>query len=337
MHDIADELRQVLADRAQDAPPGLELSAGAKQRARRRATRHRVAYTGLAAFAVVVGASAIPVLLHDNRTQVHPGGSPATTGPPVTPTASPAPACAVRFASATGQPTVSFPYRPTFVPAGLAPASVLRTYADFIMHARQLDDGVWLKVERHDSAPVLADVPGLSTAPPQSVRIRGHAGKLATGDGETIYVYWQETPDTWLSINSVGVSRADVLRYADGLRAETLSGTEAYHFVLVPVDMDLHESLHYSMTFAPTSATPETAEPLIGVTVDKAGTTQPPPGSTPVQVGALTGHISTQDGGRNVLVDLPGGAKLEVIVPAGCADADLIAFAAGITVDLNSI
>jgi len=334
MHDIADELRRVLADRALEAPPGLELPSAAKDRARRRATRNRVTYAGLATLAVVIGASAVPMLLHDNRPQQHPGGSPATTGPPTT---SPASACAVQFASATTQPTVSFPYTPTFVPTGLPPASVLRTYADFIMHARQLDDGVWLKVERHDAAPVLADVPGLSTAPPQSVRIRGHAGKLATGDGQTIYVYWQETSDTWLSIHSVGVSREDVLRYADGLQATPLSGTEAYHFDLVPVDMDLHESLHYSMTFAPSSATPATTEPLIGVTVDKAGTTQPPPGSTAVQVGSNPGHLSTQDGGRNVLVDLPGGAKMEVSVPIGCADADLVSFAAGITVDLNSI
>jgi hypothetical protein len=241
----------------------------------------------------------------------------------------------VQFAPATSQPTVSFPYRPTFVPPGVPPASVFRTYSDFIAHARQLDAGVPLAVHRYDAAPILAEVDGMETATPQPVQVHGHAGQIAIA-GDIIFVYWKETADTWLGVHSEGVSRTDVLRYADGLQATPLTGTEAYHFDLVPVDMDLHESLHWSMTFAPSGAG-SSAEPLIGVTVDKAGTTEPPPGSTPVQVGPYQGHLSTQDGGRDVLVDLPGGAKMDVIVPEGCADADLIAFAAGITVDLNSI
>jgi hypothetical protein len=314
----------------------VELLAVTKLRSRQRLVRRRAAVAGVAALTVGAAASAAPVLL---RAGAHPRspqpGTAVTSSPAVT--AGPTPtAAALRLVPVTVQPTVSFPYSPTFVPTGLPKAAVLRTSSDLVMHMRQTDDSRWLKLEQHSVQPKLADVAGLASPTSQSVQVRGHSGTLVTGHGGAAvsYLYWQEKPGVWLSITSVGVSRADVLRYAEGLRATTLSGTEAIRFALLPADMVVHESLHWSMTFSPAGARP-TDDPPVGVAVSKQGDL-PGAGATPVNVGTRKGYLVTQDGGRSLIVDLGGGATLEVIA-GGLSDADLVRFASGITVDLSQI
>jgi len=337
MASIADELRRLLADQAESAPPGTELLTVTKARSRRRTVRRRATVAGLAALAVAATSTALPALLRGSGPAApQPVAAPQSAGPSISPSPT---ATAILFAPATVQPTVSFPYRPTYTPPGLPAANVLRTQTDFLMHMRQTDDSHWLKTEVHTTQPVVNGISGLEQSTTQAQQVRGKAGTLATAAGtpQTLYLFWPEKPGLWLSVQAVGVSRADVLRYAEGLREQPLSGTEAIRFALVPVGMRIHESLHTSMTFARPGATNlDGNEPAIGVLVNKVGQL-PSTGGTQVQVGAHRGYLLPGDGGtRQVVVDLGGGSTLEVTA-GGCSDTDLVRFAAGITVDLTNL
>jgi hypothetical protein len=343
MGNIADELRVLFADRADDAPPGLELLAAAKARSRRHLIRRRAAVAGVVAVAVGASAATVPLLL-----QRQPAGRPIDVGAPpvqassakVNPSPSsqpPSSAAPIQFATATTQPTVAFPYTPGYTPPGLAKAAVLRTQTDFIMHARQTDDSKYLKLEIHNSEPTLDNIDGVSPASKQSVRVRNRTGTIASGDAS--YLYWLEKPGQWLSVQSIGVSRADVLKYAENVRAQTLSGTEPFHFTLLPVGMEVHESLHYNMTFAPIGSGRD-GEPVIGLVVTKNSPATP--GGTAVQVGTHHGYLVDDSGhqllggnGHELIIDL--GSDASMTVDGNCTDSDLVRFAAGITVDLNQI
>lgn len=338
MH-IEEELRGTLAEWAETAPTGVELLAATKVRSRQRLVRRRVAVAGVAVLTVGASGAAVPLLMrgsvHGHSPQA--GSQAASRTLPTPPASAPPSAVGVVLVSVKGgQPTVTFPYTPTFIPTGLPRGAVLRTNSDLLMHMRQLDNSHWLKVEVHASQPSTSDVPGLTAPTSQPVQVRGQNGVIVTGHGSgaSTFLYWQEKPGTWLSITSVGVSRTDLLQYAEGLRATPLSHTEAIHFALLPYGMVIHESLHWSMTFSPADA-PASADPPVGVAVSKRGDL-PGPGATPVTVGKHKGYLVTQDGSRSLIVDLGGGSTMEVIA-GGLSDTDLVAFGAGITVDLSQI
>jgi hypothetical protein len=232
----------------------------------------------------------------------------------------------------TTQPTVTFPYTPTFVPAHFPAATVIRTESDFLLHARQADDSKLIRVGVGATQPTLASAPGLDKAKLNPVTVRGHAGKLASRGGRQ-FLFWQEKPGEWLGIFSVGVTRGGLLQYAEGLQHRTLKNTEALRYSLLPPGLVIHESLHYNATFSPAGAPPD-ADPIGGAMVmlnDSA-----PHTGTRVKVGTHTGHLSTTDGSRQLVVDLGNHTTLTVGF-GGLDDADLIRFAAGITVDLSSI
>jgi len=333
MGHIGDELRQLMADRADAAPTGVGLLAATKHRSRRRLVRRRVAVAGLAGLAVAASGTTLPVVLGaldqpagpPPAAPAAPNTSASTATRPSSPPSTRPPAAPIRFTPATTQPTVTFPYSPTFVPPGVPKASVFRTSSDRLIHRRQLDDSHWISVELLQSRPA-------ASGTTQAVQVRGHAGTVETsGDGVTALV-WPEKPGVWLCISSVGVSRTDLVRYANGLRELQLSGTEALHFTLVPEGMVVHETLHWNMTWA-RAGSPDN-EPEIGVVVNLGAVASHD--GTQVPVGNRVGYLVANDDGKQLIVDL-GGATLEVLASNGCSDADLLAFAAGITVDLADI
>jgi hypothetical protein len=333
--DLENEVRTLLAEQAESAPIGIQLLAAVKQRSRHKAISRRAGVVGLAAIAVVGSALAAPAVL---RAPPQPGtqvGGPPSGGPP-SPTQSSAAPSSLRLDPVTTQPTVTFPYSPTFVPTGFPPATVTRTSADFLMHARQQDNENLIRVGLAASQPSFAGLPGLDGAAVESVTVRGHSGSLAAGSGSSPgrFLFWQEKPGEWLDVYTQGVSRADLLRYAEGLRPTPLQNTEAFQFALLPPGLVVHESLHYSMTFSPADAKAD-ADPIGGVAVI-VGDSSPLTG-TPVQVGDHTGYLRNADGGgRELVVDLGNHNTLSVVF-AGLIDADLVRFGAGITVDLTNI
>jgi hypothetical protein len=275
--------------------------------------------------------AAVPALVHvaadgGGHQQVASSATPTRT-----PTASPEPTTTLlELVAVTTQPTVTFPYSPTFVPDGLPGPAVLRTEVDAIHHSRQLQEDHYLRVEIHSSKPSPPDA--LGKAKPQSIQVRGRTGTILVGRGSAamIFLYWQEKPDQWLSVTSQQVSKADVVTYANGLRERTLTGTEAFHFTLLPADMVIHESLHYSMTF---SVGDQAGEPVLGVLVSKQS--QMPADCTPVRVGRHNGCFKTEEGSTSVVVDL--GHRTTFQVGGPLSNEDLVRLAAGTTVDLNSI
>ena len=132
-----------------------------------------------------------------------------------------------------------------------------------------------------------------------------------------------------MEIYAQGVSRADLLRYAEGLRQVPLHNTEAFHYALLPPGLVIHESLHYNATFSPADA-PADADPIGGLVI--ALDDQSPPTGTRVQVGDHTGYLR----GRELVVDLGNHTTLSITF-AGLSDTDLVRFGAGVTVDLSSI
>jgi len=234
------------------------------------------------------------------------------------------------------QPTVTFPYSPTFVPSGFPPATVIRTNADFLMHARQQDNNKLIRVGLYASEPSFAGLPGLDGAQLESVTVRGHSGSLAAGSGSDAgrFLFWLEKPGQWVAIYAQGVSRADLLRYAEGLRQVPMSNTEAFRYALLPPGLVIHESLHYNTTFSPADARGD-ADPIAGLVVDLND--RSPLTGTRVQVGDHTGYLRTSDGGgRELVVDLGNHTTLSITF-AGLNDTDLVRFGAGVTVDLSNI
>ncbi len=333
MWNLENEVRSLLTDTAESAPSGVQLLTAVKQRSRHKVIVRRASVTGLVAITVGVTAAAVPVALRGSAAHLGQVGG-TSSGPPA-PSPSPTASGTLQLEPVTSQPTVTFPYHPTFVPAGLPPATVIRTASDFLMHSRQLDDSKLIRVGVGTAKPSLADAPNLAGAKLQPVTVRGHAGSIAAGSGRNParFLFWQEKPGQWLNIYSVGVGRSDLLRYAEGLREGTLKNTEAFRYALLPPGMVIHESLHYNATFSPEGAAPD-ADPIGGLVVTLNNTD--PPTGTRVQVGNHTGYLNTADGGRELLVDL-GNHVIFSVGFAGLSDADLIRFAAGITVDLSNI
>jgi hypothetical protein len=332
---LENEVRTLLADQAESAPTGAQLLTAVKRRSRRKAIARRAGVVGLVAIAVVGSAVAGPMVL---RGQSHHGtqvGSGPSGGPPSPSQSSSAPS-SLQLEPVTTQPTVTFPYSPTFVPAGFPPATVIRSSALFLMHARQQDNNMLIRVGMDDREPSftgLSDLDGATVAP---VTVRGHAGSLATGNGSGPgrFLFWEEKPGQWVEIYARGVSRSDLLSYAEGLRPVPLTNTEAFHYALLPPGLVIHESLHYNATFSPANAPPD-ADPIGGLVV--ALDDPSPLTGTPVRVGDHTGYLRTPDGGgRELVVDLGNHATLTIFF-AGLSDQDLIRFGAGVTVDLSNI
>ncbi len=333
MRNLENDLRTLLADEAESAPTEVQLLTAVKQRSRHKAIARRAGVVGLVAITVGAIAVAVPAVLSGSAQHSRQLGVSSSASPPSR-LSSTAPAT-LQLEPVANQPTVTFPYHPTFVPAGFPPATVIRTQSDFLLHARQLDNSKLIRVGVDATKPSLADAPNLAGAKLQPVTVRGHTGSIATGGGPNParLLFWPEKPGLWLDIYSVGVSRSDLLRYAEGLRQGTLKNTEAFRYALLPPSLVIHESLHYNTTFSPADAPPD-ADPIGGLVVTLDNPT--PPTGTRVQVGNHTGYLNTADGGRELLVDLGQHAILSVTF-AGLSDADLIRFAAGVTVDLSNI
>ena len=331
---LENEVRTLLADQAESAPAGVELLTAVKQRSRRKAIARRAGVVGLVAIAVAGSAVAGPTVLRGTAQHGTQAGGAPSEGPP-SPSQSPAAPSSLRLEPVTTQPTVTFPFSPSFVPAGFPPATVIRTSADFLMHERQQDDKL-IRVRLDVSQPSFAELPDLDGATVAPVTVRGHAGSLATGTGSDPgrFLFWQEKPGQWLDIYAQGVSRSDLLHYAEGLHQVPLTNTEAFRYALLPPGLVIHESLHYNTTFSPADA-PADADPIAGVVVDLND--QSPLTGTRVQVGDHTGYLRTADGGgRELVVDLGNNTTLSITF-AGLSDEDLVRFAAGVTVDLTNI
>ncbi len=333
MWNLETEVRTLLASQAESAPSGVELLTEVKHRSRHKRIVRRAGIAGLVAIAVLASVGAVPAFLRGSaHSSIQVGALPSASSPP--PSSSSTAPTTLQLEPVISQPTVTFPYHPTFVPAGFPPATVIRTRSDFLLHARQLDNSKLIRVGVGATKPSLADAPNLAGAKLQPVTVRGHAGSIAAGGGSNParFLFWQEKPGVWVNIYSTGVGRSDLLRYAEGLRQGTLQNTEAFRYTLLPPGLVIHESLHYNTTFSPTGAPPD-AEPIGGLVVTL---NSPTPTGTPVQVGNHTGYFDTADGGRELLVDLGHHVVLSVGF-AGLSDADLIRFAAGVTVDLSNI
>jgi hypothetical protein len=334
-NDLENDVRTLLADQAQSAPSGVRLLTAVRKRSRRMAIARRAGVGGLVAIAVAASAVAVPMALrglaqHSNQVGSAPSGGLPSPSPSSTEQAS------LRLEPVTTQPTVTFPYSPTFVPTGFPPATVIRTRSDFLMHARQQDNNKLIRVGIDASKPSFAGLPGLDGAKLESVTVRGHAGTIATGRGSNPgrFLFWQEKPGQWVEIYTAGVSRTDLLRYAEGLRQVPLRNTEAFHYALLPPGLVIHESLHYNTTFSPADA-PKDADPIGGLVVILDD--QSPLTGTRVQVGDHSGYLRTSDdGGRELVVDLGHHTTLSISF-AGLNDTDLVRFAAGVTVDLSNI
>jgi hypothetical protein len=332
MEDIKAQLRQVLAQRAEAAPAAVDLGAASRARARRHRFRRRAvaACLGIAGvFALVVGVTTVPALLRGSGPVTHPGGSPSPSATLDGPR--------IRYAPATAQPTLTFPYTPGFVPDGLPPAGVRRTQTTFLMHQRQREDDRFIKVEVLAAAPT-EPPPGLEGAAGQSVPVRGHTGTLTATTDTTgpIQLTWPEKAGQWLNVQSVGVTRADLLRYANELRAQAISGTEAFHFTILPVGLDtIYETIHWNLTLVAPGATSPDTGPVVSLVVTLEA--PPPTFGTPVQVGPHAGRIESGRDGLRLAIELGNGAVLEVYSSPGSTEADLVSFGAGITVDLDRI
>ena len=332
---LENDVRALLIDQAESAPTGATLLTAVKQRSRRKTIARRAGVSGLVAIAVVGSATAGPMVLGGPGQPGNQVGGPPTTGRP-SPSQSSATPSSLRLEPVTTQPTVTFPFSPTFVPAGFPPATVIRTSADFLTHARQQDDGKRIRVGIDASTPSFDGLPGLDGANLEPVTVRGNAASLAIGRGSDPgrFLFWQESPGQWVEIYAQGVSRVDLLRYAEGLRQVPLRNTEAFRYALLPPGLVIHESLHYNATFSPADA-PADADPIAGLVV--ALNDQSPPTGTRVQVGDHTGYLRTSDGGgRELVVDLGNHTTLSITF-AGLSDTDLVRFGAGVTVDLSNI
>jgi hypothetical protein len=332
---LENEVRTLLAHQAKSAPDGVQLLTAVRQRSRHKTIARRAGVVGLIAVAVVGSAIGGPMYLRGSAQPATHVGSPSSGGRPSPSQSSSAPS-SLRLEPVTTQPTVTFPYSPTFVPTGFPPATVIRTNKDFLMHMRQRDNAKLIRVGLDPSRPSFAGLPGLDGATVEAVTVRGHAGSLATGRGTNPgrFLVWPEKPGQWVEIYAQGVSRADLLHYAQGLRQVPLRNTEAFRYALLPPGLVIHESLHYNATFSPADA-PAGADPIGGlvVTLDDQGSLT----GTQVQVGSHTGYLRTaDDGSRELVVDLGGQATLSITF-AGLSDADLVRFGAGVTVDLSNI
>src|SRR6185369_8704154 len=161
--DLENDVRALLIDQAESAPTGTTLLTMVKQRSRRKAIARRAGVSGLVAIAVVGSAVAVPVTLGGSgRPGLQVGGPPTGSRPAPSPSSA-APA-SLQLEPVTTQPTVTFPFSPTFVPAGFPAATVIRTSADFLMHARQQDDGHRIRVGLDVSKPSFDGLPGLDGA-----------------------------------------------------------------------------------------------------------------------------------------------------------------------------
>jgi hypothetical protein len=333
MDDLAEDLRQVFAEEAEHAPPGLSLLATTHARYRRRSRRQVVGRGGVIVAAAVAATALGASLLASPAGTMTAAGQATPTQSTATPTSTPTQG-GLRFVPATSQPTVSFPFSPTFVPAGLPKAAVFRVdIGDYLGHHGQANDRHWIHVQQHAGPPDLTKVPLLPPgAKPQNVTVRGRAGKLVTSSSNgtpLFYLYWSEQGSTWLSVEALGVSRTDVIHYADGLQAKELAHTEAFHFGLLPTGMHIRESLHWSEVLAGASA----SDPEIGVAVNLSG--QLPNTGEAVRVGSHNGRLTS--GGENLELQVQIGPSviLVVILPPDTSKTDAIAFAAAITVNLS--
>jgi hypothetical protein len=345
MPDIDEELRSLLADRANRAPTAVALLAGTKARSRQRLVRRRAALSGLTAVAVGASVTATPVLVSAVQgPRVGPDiGAPSATwtpSAPQTPTSGSPPAGGAQCSleAVTRQPTVTFPFRPTVTPPGAPEAAVFSTNRVYLSHRRMIDDAIWISVDQRDRAPVPSDGAPNWAPSVASVQVRNRTATLASGESESgalLYLFWQEKPGLWLTVTAVGVDRTNLLRYADGLREEPLSDTEAYRFALLPAGLTIVESLHWSMVLGwLVDGQRNTDRPEFGVTVTSEY--QPGPQAQPVRVGDLDGYLMTEGGARSVYVKR-GEWWLQVIAPSLCTDADTVRMAAGITVDVDGI
>lgn len=224
-------LRETMRAHADDAPPDTGLGSAARQRAQRRRT-HQVLAGGVTALAAVVAvAVAVPPLVQPGPD----GPPPGTLAPP-------------------DFDLPEFPFTPGWVPDGVPddPDVMLRPEAtryamDESDYAIELVHGDVGPSGELDQVPITVAIyrtdpherPLLDPRQMEEVTVRGVPGRFGSWEGHSDLI-WADQPDRWVRvIGRPGVSRADLFRYAEELKAQPLPVTTPLTLAVAPTGAEV--------------------------------------------------------------------------------------------------
>jgi RNA polymerase sigma-70 factor (sigma-E family) len=212
-------LRETLAQQAAQAPDDAGLAETVRRAAARAAARRRLAtVSGIAAVAAVL-ALLIPLIVRD--------GAPVQPAPSVTPTPT-ATSTLTLVPVPLSEPV--FPYRLTFVPAGLGPSYVTVSQFGFSLTFGEVSP---LNSSYRDLSISVDEQPNLGNAPVDAVRttwtIKGQTATqwvAANGaGGEFVDLQWQYDGRWFFATTAGEVTAAEVRAMAEGLAPGTTAGT----------------------------------------------------------------------------------------------------------------
>lgn len=307
MSDVERRVRDLLRRHAAEAPAGASLLTAVRTESRRRTRRTRVLLA--AVVTVLAGAGAtLPLRLATAPVQVAAPSTltapsnPVTVTFPLSPPADPLAAAEVRLAA--GLPTLSQPLPGTTATVTMSPTR----------------PAVFAAATR--------------TTP---VTVRGHPGHAVewTEDGEAeVSLVWQERAEQWFELRAFPRVPVDHLAgFAKGLVPVPVTAPAPFTFALVPDGYTVDNIGPAAVTFCPPDVAPDQSfagkiTVMLGVVEDRS------PGRG-VDVGGRPGTLTDPvDGFTALQVDLGDGRLLVVqsAAPVPLPEADLIRFAAGITV-----
>jgi hypothetical protein len=300
--DVEHRVRDLLQRHAAEAPTG-GLLAAVRAESRRRTRRARAL---VAAAALVVGAVVGAVVL--GTAPLRPTTGPVTVAAPATLVPPSAPA------------TVTFPLTP-----GSAPADVR-------LDAGQPTLGLSGPVPAVVTALPLRPVPPAGAKP---VQVRGVWGYTTQPAETEVAVVWQEGTGQWFELRAHrDLPVEHLVALAKTLLRTPVTAPAPFTFALVPAGYPIDNISPSAVTFCPPDVAPDGS--FVGkLTVMLGAAAERSPGR-PVDVAGHPGTLTEPDGGyRGLQVDLGDGRLLviQAAEPVQLPEADLIRFAAGITVN----
>ncbi len=311
MSDVEHRVRDLLQRHAAEAPAGVTLLTAVRAESRRRTRRTRVLLA--AVVTVLAGAGAAlplrlataPATVAAPATLTEPAG-PATVTFPLSPLPDLQSAAGAEVRLAAGLPTLSHPLPGTDITATLTLSPTRPA--------------------------VFAAATGTTPVP-----VRGHQGQAVewTQDGEPeVSLVWQESAEQWFELRAFPRVPADRLAgYAKSLVPTPVTAPAPFSFALVPAGYTIDNISPAAVTFCPPDVAPD--QSFVGkITVMLGVTGEQSPGRR-VDVGGHPGTLTDPaDGFFALQVDLGDGRLLVVqsAAPVPLPEADLIRFAAGITV-----
>ncbi len=261
---------------------------------------------------------------------------------------------------AAGQVTPSFPFTPSYLPAGLTQSPRLshdpggRYYLAAWDPGRPRTDGLesGLSVTTNDRP--INDMQAEERGVPITV-----LGRPGIYRAQSHSISWTDASGTWLRVDgfSDGThdygSRVELLRVAEGLHRIQLSGPELFRFALVPAGFHLLEfsdsaPIGPSVTLGAGTSTPQpqqsVAPPGSCLACNQVGDAaavqitalravkETDSRAVTVSVGKRSGRLVKAAGMYDLIVPISATTRLQILAPAAAwTEENLLRFAAGVT------